>query len=170
MLCEIVEFGCIKLPLRSVVQCRHRWYVWSEVCAGTLAREKSSLLRFERVVIINLFSPSFPPQIVSTMDANQEAIAKKAVKALKARIEVVNRHLEPLLSAPLSETYGKLPVNEKAQLQVLLSYTINSLFYSMSLPPSINPSFVIMPSIYTYLLNSVSQNTRCLSSRTSRSN
>lgn len=67
------------------------------------------------------------------MDANQEAIAKKAVKALKARIEVVNRHLEPLFSAPLSETYGKLPVNEKAQLQVLLSYTINSLFYSMSL-------------------------------------
>lgn len=84
------------------------------------------------------------------MDANQEAIAKKAVKALKARIEVVNRHLEPLLSAPLSETYGKLPVNEKAQLQVLLSYTINSLFYSMSLPLSTHPllSYRLFTHIY----------------------
>ncbi|CDH49699.1 predicted protein [Lichtheimia corymbifera JMRC:FSU:9682] len=89
------------------------------------------------------------------MDANQEAIAKKAVKALKARIEVVNRHLEPLLSAPLSETYGKLPVNEKAQLQVLLSYTINSLFYmylkTQGVFPQEHPVATELARIRTYI-------------------
>lgn len=85
------------------------------------------------------------------MDANQEAIAKKAVKALKARIEVVNRHLEPLLSAPLSETYGKLPVNEKAKLQVLLSYTINSLFYSMYIDHRILYHLSLTPYWIVYL-------------------
>lgn len=99
------------------------------VCVQERCKRKELLLRLAGH--LNLFSLSLFSQILSTMDANQEAIAKKAVKALKARIEVVNRHLEPLLSAPLSETYGKLPVNEKAKLQVLLSYTINSLFYSM---------------------------------------
>ncbi|CDS08602.1 hypothetical protein LRAMOSA09963 [Lichtheimia ramosa] len=89
------------------------------------------------------------------MDANQEAIAKKAVKALKARIEVVNRHLEPLLSAPLSETYGKLPVNEKAKLQVLLSYTINSLFYmylkTQGVFPQEHPVATELARIRTYI-------------------
>ncbi|KAI9318951.1 hypothetical protein BX666DRAFT_1833130, partial [Dichotomocladium elegans] len=58
-----------------------------------------------------------------------EQIAKKAAKALRVRIEIVKKHLEPLLAAPLNEVYGKLALNEKAQLQVLLSYAINSLFY-----------------------------------------
>lgn len=56
--------------------------------------------------------------------------AKKAVRALRARIETVEQLLGPLLQSPLAETYGKLPVNEKAQLQVLLSFALNTLFFS----------------------------------------
>ncbi|KAI9010380.1 hypothetical protein CLU79DRAFT_773494 [Phycomyces nitens] len=64
------------------------------------------------------------------MDPTQKETAKKALRALNARTEIVARHLEPLLSRPMSEVYSKLPVNERAQFQVLMSYTINTLFYT----------------------------------------
>ncbi|KAI9274610.1 hypothetical protein BDA99DRAFT_498017 [Phascolomyces articulosus] len=61
------------------------------------------------------------------MDPKQEQIAKKAAKALKSRIDLIQKHLDPILAGPLSETYGQLPTNEKAQFEVLLSYTLNTL-------------------------------------------
>ncbi|KAI8144613.1 hypothetical protein BJV82DRAFT_490569, partial [Fennellomyces sp. T-0311] len=68
-----------------------------------------------------------------------EAIAKKAVKALKSRIDLVQKHLDPILAGPLSETYGKLPVNEKAQFEVLLSFTLNTLYYIYLRTQGTNP-------------------------------
>ncbi|KAG0167925.1 hypothetical protein DFQ28_004696 [Apophysomyces sp. BC1034] len=59
----------------------------------------------------------------------EDEVPKKAVKALKARLDLVERHLEPLLSRPLTESYGRLPVNEKCQFEVLLCYAINTLFF-----------------------------------------
>ncbi|PHZ15413.1 uncharacterized protein RHIMIDRAFT_234763 [Rhizopus microsporus ATCC 52813] len=58
-----------------------------------------------------------------------EEIPKKAVRALRTRIQVVRDHLEPLMARPLNETYSKLSMTEKYELQVLLSYTLNTLYY-----------------------------------------
>ncbi|KAI9302772.1 hypothetical protein BJ944DRAFT_146881, partial [Cunninghamella echinulata] len=55
--------------------------------------------------------------------------AKKGIKALKNRIELINKHLEPLLTRDLTEIYGSLPLNEKCQLDALLSFAIGSLYY-----------------------------------------
>ncbi|CAO3635564.1 unnamed protein product [Cunninghamella blakesleeana] len=65
------------------------------------------------------------------MDTNgpEFQTSKKAVKALKTRVEVINKHLEPLLSKDISAVYGYLPLNEKCQLDTLLSFTISSLYY-----------------------------------------
>ncbi|KAL0074368.1 hypothetical protein J3Q64DRAFT_1357790 [Phycomyces blakesleeanus] len=73
------------------------------------------------------------------MDPAQKEIAKKALKALNSRTELVARHLEPLLSHSMSEVYTKLPVNERAQFQVLISYAINSLFYTYLRTQGHNP-------------------------------
>jgi exosome complex protein LRP1 len=62
-----------------------------------------------------------------------EEIPKKAVRALRTRIQVVKDHLEPLMARPLNETYSKLSMTEKYELQVLLSYTLNTLYYSNDL-------------------------------------
>lgn len=62
-----------------------------------------------------------------------EEIPKKAVRALRTRIQVVKDHLEPLMARPLNETYSKLSMTEKYELQVLLSYTLNTLYYSNNL-------------------------------------
>lgn len=68
------------------------------------------------------------------MDAEdaQAQIPKKAVRSLKTRLQLVKKHLEPLLSKPLNEVYSKLPLDERYELQVLLSYSLNTLFYSTS--------------------------------------
>ncbi|KAI9493213.1 hypothetical protein BDB00DRAFT_379688 [Zychaea mexicana] len=73
------------------------------------------------------------------MDPEQEQVAKKAAKALKARIDLVQKHLDPILSGPLSETYGKLPTTEKAQFEVLLSFALNSLYYIYLKTHGVNP-------------------------------
>jgi exosome complex protein LRP1 len=65
------------------------------------------------------------------MEAAQVEIPKKAVRALKSRLHVVREHLKPLLERPLSEIFTKLPIQERYELQVLLSYSLNSLYYSM---------------------------------------
>lgn len=57
-------------------------------------------------------------------------IPKKALRALKARLHVVKKHLEPLLSKPINDVYSKLPVDQRYELEVLLSYSLNSLYYS----------------------------------------
>ena len=64
------------------------------------------------------------------MDPVQEQKAKKAAKVLKSRIDLIQKHLDPILTGPLSETYGPLPTNEKAQFEVLLSFTLNTLYHS----------------------------------------
>ncbi|KAI9485933.1 MAG: hypothetical protein EXX96DRAFT_475029 [Benjaminiella poitrasii] len=63
------------------------------------------------------------------MEATQPEIPKKAARALKVRLQVVKKHLEPLLEKPLNEIYTKLPVTERYELQVLLTYSLNTLFY-----------------------------------------
>ncbi|KAI9245024.1 dUTPase-like protein [Sporodiniella umbellata] len=54
---------------------------------------------------------------------------KKAVHALKLRMQVVKKHLEPIFSKSMSEISTKLTMTEKYELQVLLSYSLNTLFY-----------------------------------------
>jgi hypothetical protein len=54
------------------------------------------------------------------------------VQALNDRLDAVTKLLEPLLSAPLSETVGKLSVLERCQLHILLSYTLNTTIFSKS--------------------------------------
>ncbi|KAI8643744.1 hypothetical protein BD408DRAFT_146907 [Parasitella parasitica] len=63
------------------------------------------------------------------MEAPSIDIPKKAVRALKARLQVVKKHLEPMLSRPISDVYSKLPVNQRYELEVLLSYSLNTLYY-----------------------------------------
>ncbi|KAI7904882.1 uncharacterized protein BX663DRAFT_430854 [Cokeromyces recurvatus] len=63
------------------------------------------------------------------MEAVQPEIPKKAVRALKARLQVVKNHLQPLLQKPLNEIYTKLPVTQRYELEVLLTYSLNTLFY-----------------------------------------
>ncbi|KAI8377770.1 uncharacterized protein BYT42DRAFT_571615 [Radiomyces spectabilis] len=63
------------------------------------------------------------------MDSSEDQKAKKAARALRARIDTIERHLEPLFSKNLSETYSKLSLNERCEFEVVLSYAINSLFF-----------------------------------------
>jgi exosome complex protein LRP1 len=70
------------------------------------------------------------------MDEAQLNRSKKAAKALKSRVELIERHLKPLLQKDLLDTYNTLPINEKCQMDVLLSYAINTLYYSKLIPPS----------------------------------
>jgi hypothetical protein len=55
------------------------------------------------------------------------------VQALNERLDTVSKLLETLLSAPLSETVGKLSVLERCQLHILLSYTLNTTIFSKSI-------------------------------------
>ncbi|KAI7872774.1 hypothetical protein BDF14DRAFT_1716766 [Spinellus fusiger] len=64
------------------------------------------------------------------MDPAQKDIAKKALRALSLRTELVARHLEPLLAHPIADTYSKLSAIERAQFQVLVSYAVNTLFFT----------------------------------------
>lgn len=61
----------------------------------------------------------------------QQDIPKKAVRALRSRLNVVKKHLEPIFAKPLSDVYTKLPVSQRYELEVLLSYSLNTLYYSM---------------------------------------
>ncbi|KAI9281217.1 hypothetical protein BC943DRAFT_329953 [Umbelopsis sp. AD052] len=51
------------------------------------------------------------------------------VQALNERLDTISKLLEPLMSAPLSETVGKLSVLERCQLHILLSYTLNTTIF-----------------------------------------
>jgi exosome complex protein LRP1 len=57
-------------------------------------------------------------------------IPNKPAKALRARLAVVKRHLEPLLSRPINDLYNKLSITERCELEVLLAYSLNTLYYS----------------------------------------
>lgn len=59
----------------------------------------------------------------------QQDIPKKAVRALRSRLNVVKKHLEPIFAKPLSDVYTKLPVSQRYELEVLLSYSLNTLYY-----------------------------------------
>ncbi|OBZ84560.1 Nuclear nucleic acid-binding protein C1D, partial [Choanephora cucurbitarum] len=56
-------------------------------------------------------------------------IPKKAVRALRSRLQVVKKHLDPLLARPINDVFSKLSLNERYELEVLLSYSLNTLFY-----------------------------------------
>ncbi|KAI9142989.1 Sas10/Utp3/C1D family-domain-containing protein [Paraphysoderma sedebokerense] len=53
----------------------------------------------------------------------------QTLDTLSTSLENVKRHLEPLLSSPLNETLSKLDNLDKAKCEVMLAYTIGSLFY-----------------------------------------
>jgi exosome complex protein LRP1 len=63
--------------------------------------------------------------------AVQEDVHKKAAKALRVRLNNVKKHLEPLFERPISEIYTKLSVVERYELELLLSYSLNTIYYSM---------------------------------------
>ncbi|KAI8091861.1 hypothetical protein BDF21DRAFT_332763 [Thamnidium elegans] len=63
------------------------------------------------------------------MDTVNQEIPKKAVRALRSRLHIVKKHLEPIFAKPLSEIYTKLPISERYELEVLLSYSLNTLYY-----------------------------------------
>ncbi|KAJ2958967.1 hypothetical protein NQZ79_g5521 [Umbelopsis isabellina] len=52
------------------------------------------------------------------------------VQALSNRLDSITKLLEPLVSAPLNETVGKLSTLERCQLYVLLSYTLNTTIFT----------------------------------------
>jgi len=51
------------------------------------------------------------------------------VQALSSRLAAIEKLLEPLTSAPLNETVGKLTILERCQLHILLSYTLNTTIF-----------------------------------------
>ncbi|ORY95916.1 hypothetical protein BCR43DRAFT_493803 [Syncephalastrum racemosum] len=55
---------------------------------------------------------------------------QKAGAALTHRVDRVEEHINLLLSQPLSEVYSKLPHNKKAQFQVLMAFSLNTLFHT----------------------------------------
>ncbi|KAI8364524.1 hypothetical protein EDC96DRAFT_482083 [Choanephora cucurbitarum] len=61
--------------------------------------------------------------------ATQTEVPKKAVRALRSRLQVVKKHLDPLLARPINDVFSKLSLNERYELEVLLSYSLNTLFY-----------------------------------------
>ncbi|KAI8089199.1 uncharacterized protein BX664DRAFT_332403 [Halteromyces radiatus] len=82
------------------------------------------------------------------MDEEQFTRTKKATKALKARVDAIERHLEPLLKKDLVDTYNTLPINEKCQLDMVLAYAINTLYYMYIRTQGQNPQ---QHDIYTEL-------------------
>ncbi|KAI8069108.1 uncharacterized protein B0P05DRAFT_589417 [Gilbertella persicaria] len=60
---------------------------------------------------------------------SQTEIPKKAVRALRVRLQVVKKHLDPVLARPINDIFSKLSLTERYELEVLLSYSLNTLFY-----------------------------------------
>ncbi|KAI8378505.1 hypothetical protein BD560DRAFT_366448, partial [Blakeslea trispora] len=56
-------------------------------------------------------------------------VPKKAVRALRSRLQTVKKHLDPLLARPINDVFSKLSLNERYELEVLLTYSLNTLFY-----------------------------------------
>ncbi|KAI8985097.1 hypothetical protein BDB01DRAFT_721760 [Pilobolus umbonatus] len=63
------------------------------------------------------------------MSTLQPEVPTKAIRALRLRLQTVKKYLEPLLSKPLTETYTKLPLAERCEFEILLSYALNTLYY-----------------------------------------
>ena len=54
------------------------------------------------------------------------------IESLDDNIDDLEEALEPLVKAALSDTAGKLPLLDKAQLYVFVTYTIESILFCMS--------------------------------------
>ena len=54
------------------------------------------------------------------------------IELLEDSIEDLEEALAPLLKGPLSESAGKLPLLDKAQVYVLVTYAIESVLFCMS--------------------------------------
>lgn len=54
---------------------------------------------------------------------------------LDATIQQIDAVLKPVVAKPLAETTRDMEPIENAKLQVLLAYTMNTLFYRTSPPP-----------------------------------
>ena len=55
------------------------------------------------------------------------------IESLDDNIDDLEVALEPLHKSPLSDTAGKLPLLDKAQLYVLTTYAIESILFCMSI-------------------------------------
>lgn len=54
------------------------------------------------------------------------------IESLDDNIDDLEEALEPLLKSAVSDTAGKLPLLDKAQLYVLVTYAIESILFCMS--------------------------------------
>ena len=61
------------------------------------------------------------------------------IEALDDNIDDLEEALEPLLQSALSDTAGKLPLLDKAQLYVLVTYAIESILFCKSIDTNIIP-------------------------------
>lgn len=57
---------------------------------------------------------------------------KPLIESLDDNIDDLVEALEPLLESALSDTAGKLPLLDRAQLYVLVTYAIESILFCMS--------------------------------------
>ncbi|KAK9767712.1 hypothetical protein K7432_002278 [Basidiobolus ranarum] len=78
-----------------------------------------------------------------------------AMNQLEASLSKIQAHLEPLLSSPLNETIGKLPVMDRCKLEVMVAYAINTLFWiylkTQGVPPSDHPVMKELERIRGYI-------------------
>ncbi|ORX89180.1 exosome-associated factor Rrp47/DNA strand repair C1D [Basidiobolus meristosporus CBS 931.73] len=78
-----------------------------------------------------------------------------AVNQLEASLSKIQAHLDPLLSAPLNETIGKLPVMDRCKLEVMVAYAINTLFWiylkTQGVPPNDHPVMKELERIRGYI-------------------
>lgn len=89
--------------------------------------ERSQTRKSKKIICI---LPFFFPLLLSTMEKASKT--QRAGAALPHRVDRVEEHLNLLLSQPLSDVYSKLPLNKKAQFQVLMAFSLNTLFQSES--------------------------------------
>ena len=59
---------------------------------------------------------------------------KKLIGLLDDRIDDLEEALEPLTSQPVADTAGKLPLLDKAQLYILVTYALESMIFCTSKP------------------------------------
>ncbi|RKP33424.1 hypothetical protein BJ085DRAFT_13941 [Dimargaris cristalligena] len=79
---------------------------------------------------------------------------KDAIKEVSDNVDQLNQFLKPLTAAPLPETLSKFSPEERAQLQVILAYSINTLYWTYlkinGIPPTSHPVMKELVSWYYF--------------------
>ncbi|KAJ2398640.1 hypothetical protein GGI23_003126 [Coemansia sp. RSA 2559] len=80
---------------------------------------------------------------------------QKQVDQFSAAIENVHRALEPILQQPLSETLPKLTAMQRCELEALVAYSINTLFFvylkANGVPPKEHPVMNELQRVQRYI-------------------